>query len=105
MTDIAAEVVSSVGQAVGIPAEDLTNVPAIPSFLTILTHDFAQKVFTGFSVWLLSKGFDHITSQASIVQFGVGATGLVLSCAWTLGAGYLRKQKMTDLFNFIPKDK
>lgn len=96
-------IISTVAQAAGIPAEDLQNIPAIPSTLATLIHDFSQKFVTAGSVLLLAHGASKFTDQANLIQFGMGAVGLIVSCVWTLSVAELRKQKMTALLNFVPK--
>ena len=105
MADIQTTIDSGIAQAAGIPAVDIQNVPEIPSFLSILVHDYSQKLLTIASVWLLANGLNRFTNQPDLINLGVGATGIILSCAWTIAIGYIRKQKMTALLNFIPAGK
>lgn len=97
------QITSTIAQVANIPAVDLQNVPAVPSFLKTLLHDYSQKLLTAGSVWLLAHGANNFTNQASIEQFELGILGLVVSCTWTLGIAYARKNKMTLLLNFVPK--
>lgn len=104
-TNLESQITSAVAQVANIPAADLQNVPAVPSFLKTLLHDYSQKLLTAGSVWLLTHGANNFTNQSSIEQFELGVLGLLVSCAWTLVIAYLRKQKMTTLLNFIPVEK
>lgn len=94
-----------------------TTPPVVPSVISNLVHDYSQKALTAVSVWIMTTGAAHyinLISSAkgetttalldSAIQVGVGVAAFGASCAWTYVVAYLRKKKMTELFNFIPKE-
>lgn len=91
--------------------------PVVPSLILTLVHDYSQKVLTAASVWIMTTGAASLINSvsaangqtssqftASAIQFGVGLATLGVSCAWTYIVAELRKKKMTELLNFIPKE-
>lgn len=101
--DAVVTITTEIAKAANIPVADIQNVPVVPSFLSILVHDYSQKLLTIASVWILAHGLNKVTNQPDIVNLGVGIAGIILSCVWTIAIGYIRKQKMTALLSFVPK--
>jgi len=92
----------TLAKVAGIPAADLQNVPAVPPFINSVIHDYAQKLLTAGSVWLLAHGANNFTNKADLEAFGLGVVGFAVSCVWTLGVAFLREKKMISLFNATP---
>lgn len=96
---------------------DITPSPTVPPIVATLVHDYSQKLLTAASVWILAHGATGFVSTlstangqtsaeftSSAIQLGVGLAALGASCAWTYIVAELRKKKMTELLNFIPKE-
>lgn len=116
---IESDVNNTVAKSASIPAEDLQNTPQVPPLIITLATDYTQKLVTIASVWALSHGGGEIVDKLSTptnglstvsvenaaIQISLGVVGIIVSCVWTLGIAYLRKEKMTALLNFIPNGK
>lgn len=96
---------------------DILTTPTVPPIIATLVHDYSQKLLTAASVWILAHGATSFVNTLSIandqtnaqftdsvIQFGVGLAALGASCAWTYIVAKLRKKKMIELLNFIPKE-
>lgn len=64
------------------PNGDNTAVQ-IPSLITQLAHNYAQKLVTMAATALLANGFLQTGQEAQFISIGVGALTLLGSVAWT----------------------
>lgn len=67
---------------------------ALPSFVTGLIHDYAQKALTAVATTLVGAGAISTDQTAQFVQLGTGVALFVVSCAWTFIAAKVRAKRL-----------
>lgn len=77
--------------------------PNVGALGTMIAHDVAQKLLTTAAASLAAKGVLAPGNEGQFVDLGVSVALYVVSCGWTFAAAWVRRQKMVNLKNWMPK--